>query len=93
MNAEIKQKKNFWDICNDPNYFELDGNTKIFFICLEEGFVSKDSEDLEQTKYLDMHCKCGAPMIIEEFDRDKLFEMYNAKIEADMLAEHWQKVF
>lgn len=91
----VKNKVSFFEIVNNPQYFDLDKerNVKIFHICLEEGYVLKDSEDLEQTKYLDAHCKCGAPLITDEYDIDKLFEWCEQVLENRRYAEMMNKLF
>ena len=48
--------------------------------CMNCGFISVHELDLE-TKYLDLHCKCGAPVIrvsqgIDEYTLDKVREAF-----------------
>ena len=79
-----KNKVNFYDIVNNPDYFEKteDGHAKDFFICADEGYIPKNMIDNEQTKFLDMHCKCGAPVILATFSLEELDFMVHDRIES-----------
>ena len=78
-----KNKVNFYDIMNDPAYFEMtkDGQGKDFFICIDCGYIPKSKIDTEQTKFLDIHCKCGAAVILASFEFEELEKMVNDGIE------------
>lgn len=79
-----KDKVNFYDIVNDPDFFERteDGQSKDFFICADEGYIPKTRIDNEQTKFLDMHCKCGAPAVLATFSLEELDFMEHDRIES-----------
>ena len=93
-----KNKVNFYDIMNDPAYFEMTENGKDFFICIDCGYIPKSKIDTEQTKFLDTHCKCGAAVILASFEFEELEKMVNDGIELQrykMLcqsADDWIKV-
>lgn len=73
---------NFWDIVNNPDYYEKTDDGKDFFVCATERFIPKSKIDTEQTKYLDMHCKCGDPVVIASFTLEELEIMENDRIES-----------
>lgn len=79
-----KNKVNFYDIVNNPDYFEKteDGQAKDFFVCASCGYIPKSKIDTEQTKFLDMHCKCGEPAILVTFSLEELDFMENDRIES-----------
>jgi hypothetical protein len=85
MESAKKDKVNFYDIVNDPDYFDItdDGKGKDFFICAKCGYIPKSKIDTEQTKFLDMHCKCGCPAILATFSLEELDFMINDKIESE----------
>lgn len=78
-----KNKVNFYNIMNDPDYFEInnDINGKDFFICIDCGYIPKNKIDTEQTKFLDTHCKCGAAVVLASFGFEELEKMENDRIE------------
>jgi hypothetical protein len=79
-----KNKVNFYDIVNNPDYYERteDGQAKDFFICIDCGYIPKSKIDIEQTKFLDMHCKCGAPAILATFSLEELDFMEHDRMES-----------
>jgi hypothetical protein len=79
-----KNKVNFYDIVNNPDYFDMtdDVQGKDFFICSNCGYIPKSKIDTEQTKFLDMHCKCGSAAILATFSLEELDFMINDKIES-----------
>lgn len=79
-----KNKVNFYDIVNDPDYFERteDGQAKDFFVCTDCGYIPKSKIDTEQTKFLDTHCKCGDPVILATFSLEELDFMEHDRIES-----------
>jgi hypothetical protein len=79
-----KNKVNFYDIVNNPDYYEKteDGKGKDFFICTDEGYVPKSKIDAEQTKFLDTHCTCGAAVILATFSLEELDFIETDRIEA-----------
>lgn len=66
------KKVNFDDIVNNPDYYEMTDDGKDFFVCATEGYIPKNKIDTEQTKYLDMHCKCGDPVVRKSFTSEEL---------------------
>ena len=87
MDVEMKDNKkvkvNFYDIMHNPDYFEInkDISGKDFFVCIDCGFIPKNKIDTEQTKFLDMHCKCGCPAILASFGFEELENMENDRVE------------
>lgn len=79
-----KNNVNFYDIVNNPDYYErtVDGQAKDFFICADEGYIPKSKIDTGQTKFLDMHCKCGAPAILATFSLEELDFMEHDRIDS-----------
>lgn len=79
-----KNKVNFYDIVNNPDYYERteDGKAKDFFVCADCGYIPTSNIDTEQTKFLDTHCKCGAPVILATFSLEELDFMENDRIES-----------
>lgn|SRR3990167_1744310 len=79
-----KNKVNFYDIVNNPDYYEKteDRQAKDFFICIDCGYIPKNKIDTGQTKFLDMHCKCGAPAILATFSLEDLDFMEYDRIES-----------
>ncbi len=47
---------------------------------MDEGYIPKSKIDNEQTKFLDMHCKCGAA-ILATFGTKELELLENDRIE------------
>lgn len=79
-----QNKVNFFDIVNNPDYYERteDGQGKDFFVCANCGYIPKSKIDTEQTRFLDTHCKCGAPVILATFSLEELDFMKNDRIES-----------
>ena len=79
-----ENKVNFYDIVNNPDYYERteDGKAKDFFVCANCGYIPKSNIDTEQTKFLDTHCKCGAPVILATFSLEELDFMEHDRIES-----------
>lgn len=76
-----KNKVNFYDIMNNLAYFEMTENGKDFFNCIDCGYIPKSKIDTEQTKFLDIRCKCGAAVILASFEFEELEKMVNDCIE------------
>lgn len=93
MNDNKKNKVNFYDIMHNPDYFEIndDINGKDFFICIACGYIPKGKIDTEQTKFLDMHCKCGSAAILSSFGFEELEKMENDKIELQRYRMMWRR--
>ena len=71
-NAQFTQiREDFCDIMDNPAYFEREGETRYYLICTECGPVTRDCID-HQTEYLDLHCKCGAPMYYADYTDDEI---------------------
>jgi hypothetical protein len=80
-----KNKVNFCDIVNNPEFYDRtdDEQGKDFFICINCGYIPKSKIDTEQTKFLDMHCKCGCPAVLATFSLEELDFIINDKIESE----------
>lgn len=62
---------NFYDIKDNPEYYEITEDGKDFFICSEEEFIPKNRVDWENRKYLDLHCKCGYPVVRMNYSNEE----------------------
>lgn len=74
---EVVQKEKRYDfdqICDDQSFFERDGNMRNYFICVSCGFIPMSMID-KDTKYLDLHCKCGGPVVSSSFSEEEILEI------------------
>ena len=73
----------FGDIRNNKDYYEIHkGNpdseevmTRYYNLCVRCGYVPNDKQDVNNTKYLDMHCKCGNPITLAYFTEEEINDM------------------
>lgn len=69
----IKQEKgrDFIHICNNPLFFERECNMRHYAICVSCGFIPLSMIDRD-TKFLDLHCKCGKFAIYSSFPEEEI---------------------
>ena len=90
---ETKTKKiSFFDICDDQSYFERELNTRNYVVCPNCGFIQLSMVDRE-TKFLDLHCKCGSPATWASFSEEEIVKMVEDKIESDRCVEMMKDTF
>lgn len=78
IEEEGKKKKvcGFIDICGDSSYFERSDNMRHYVICVSCGFIPLSMID-KDTKFLDLHCKCGNPAMYSSFTEEDILNIIN----------------
>lgn len=87
MEKQVKKEKqvNFFDICDDQSYFERENNLRIYIICVKDGFIPISMVDKE-TKFLDLHCKCGYHAVYTSFTEEEILAMIDERDESSKSA-------
>ena len=64
------------DICNDQAYYMVDSDTKTrtYVMCPNCGFIPISKID-DNTKFIDLHCKCSNFAIYVTFTDEEILEM------------------
>lgn len=77
----MEKRPNFFDICEDESYFEREHNMRFYVICVEHGFIQMSMVDRE-TKFIDLHCKCGRPAVYSPFTEEEILTMIDEREES-----------
>lgn len=85
-------QEDFIDVVDNPAYFERDGNTRYYFICLKCGNVTKDHID-NNSKYLDLHGKCGNPMYYRDYTDKDIYKFKKDREESQYYGEYFMRDF
>lgn len=70
----MEKRNDFVDVCDDESFFEREGNTRNYVICTSCGFIPMSMVDSE-TKFLDLHCRCGSVAIYASFAEEEILAM------------------
>lgn len=79
--VKTEKRVNFFDICDDPSYFEREDNNRIYIICVKDGFIPLSMID-KDTKFIDLHCKCGMPAVYSPFTEEEILSMIDERVES-----------
>jgi len=75
----------FHDIMHNEDYFKVfeeEPQTRCYFLCLRCGYVPESKMDKENTKYLDLHCKCGNAVQYADITDAEIQQMMNDEFES-----------
>jgi len=76
---EKMEKGNFVDICDDQLFFEREGNMRHYVICVLCGFIPL-SKVVHDTKFSDLHCKCGNQAIYSSFTEEDILSIIEGEL-------------
>ncbi len=83
---KTEKKCDFTDVCDDPIFFEREGNMRHYIICTSCGFIPLSMVD-QDTKYLDLHCKCGTPAVYASFSEEEILKIVESRTESERFAD------
>jgi hypothetical protein len=73
----------FDKICDDQFFFERENNMRHYVICVSCGFIPISMID-QDTKFTDLHCRCGNPAIYSSFSEDEILKIIDdTKVSTD----------
>lgn len=70
----MEKTHSFFDIYDNQSYFEREDNFRYYIICVKCGFIPISMIDRD-TKFLDLHCKCGNPAVYSPFTEEEILIM------------------
>lgn len=72
--VKTEKRYNFTVVCDDLSFFEREDNMRHYVVCISCGFVPLLMIDRD-TKFLDLHCKCGSVAIYSSFAEEEILVM------------------
>ena len=78
-------KKTFEEIQDDPKYYEVIEFTRFYNFCQRCGFIPLSRID-HNTKYLDVHCKCGCFVTYIDYTEEYLNQLKYDKKMSDLMS-------
>jgi len=86
------KETSFYDIVNDGDYYEFEkiNGERCYIYCQTCGYIPYSKLDNE-TKYLDIHCKCGDNCIYASFTEEEIAMMVYNKEQDDLYYQHYKR--